>query len=77
MIGLRALAENREWEVVVVGIGKEGGQRIVGRLDRTILDENEKLFGSYWWHTFGPSSSFLQLLGKVISVRTSRPPQGD
>jgi hypothetical protein len=99
MIGLRALPEEREWEVAVVplvtghrsvrekkwmealrtfGIGKEDGQRIITRLGRTLLDEHEKLFGSYWWHTFGPSSSMLQLLGKGISIRTSRhlPPQG-
>ena len=97
MIGLRSLAEEREWEVVVVpliegqrsvrekewletlrifGIGKEDGQRIIARLGRTLLDEHEKLFGSYWRHTFGPSSSMLQLLGKDISIRTSRSPQG-
>ena len=97
MTGLKALAEEREWEVTVVplvsgqrsvrekewlealrifGIGKEDGQRIIARLGRTLLDEHEKLFGSYWRHTFGPSSSMLQLLGKGISVRTSRSPQG-
>jgi hypothetical protein len=97
LTGLRALAEERGWEVAVVplvagqrsvrekewlealrifGIGKEDGQRIIGRLGRTLLDEHEKLFGSYWRHTFGPSSSLLQLLGKGISARTSRPPQG-
>ena len=97
MIGLRALAEEREWEVAVVplvagqwsvkekeclealrifGIGKEDGQRIIGRLGRTLLDEHEKLFGSYWRHTIGPSSNLLQLLGKGVSFRTSRPPQG-
>ena len=97
MIGLKALAEEREWEVAVVplvsgqrsvrekewlealgifGIGKEDGQRIIERLGRTLLDEHEKLFGNYWWHTFGPSNNMLQLLGKGISVRTSRPPQG-
>ncbi len=95
--GLRALAEERGWEIEVVpmvagqrsvrekewlealrlfGIGKEDGQRILGRLGRTLLDEHEKLFGSYWRLTFGPSSSIQQLLGKGISVRTSRPPQG-
>ncbi len=94
MKGLRALAEEREWEVAVVplvagqwsvrekewlealrtfGIGKEDGQRIIARLGRTLLDEHdstEKLFGSYWRQTFGPSSSMLQLLGKGISIRT-------
>jgi hypothetical protein len=88
MIGLRALAEEREWEVSIVplvggqwstrekewletlrifGIGKEDGQRIIGRLDRTLLDEHEKPFRSYWRHTFGPSNNLLQLLGKGIS----------
>jgi hypothetical protein len=68
----------KEWleALRIFGIGKEDGQRILGRLGRTLLDEHEKLFGSYWWHTFGPSSSLLQLLGKDISVRTSRSPQG-
>jgi hypothetical protein len=97
LTGLRALAEERGWEVEVVplvagqrsvrekewlealrifGIGKEDGKRIIDRLGRTLLDEHEKLFGSYWRNTFGPSSSLSQLLGKGISVRASRPPQG-
>jgi hypothetical protein len=69
---------DKEWleALRIFGIGKEDGQRILGRLGRTLLDEHEKLFGSYWRQTFGPSSSMLQLLGKGISVRTSRPPQG-
>ena len=70
----------KEWleTLTIFGIGKEDGQRIIARLGRTLLDEHEKLFGSYWRHTFGPSSrdQTLQLLGKDISVRTSRPPQG-
>jgi hypothetical protein len=75
--GQRSVRE-KEWleALRIFGIGKEDGQRILGRLGRTLLDEDEKLFGSYWRQTFGPSSSVLQLLGKGISVRTSRPPQG-
>ena len=99
LAGLRALPEERGWEIEVVpmvagqrsvrekewleafkifGIGKEEGQRIIGRLGRSVLDEHEKLFGSYWRQTFGPSSSMQQqqVLGKGISVRTSRSPQG-
>ena len=97
LTGLKALAEERGWEVAVVplvagqrsvrekewlealrifGIGRDDGQRIIGRLGRTLLDEHEKLFGSYWRLTFGPSSSLRQLLGKGISVRTSRSHQG-
>jgi hypothetical protein len=69
----------KEWleALRIFGIGKEHGQRILGRLGRTLLNEHEKLFGSYWRQTFGPSRSVLQLLGKGISVRTSRHPQGD
>ena len=75
--GQRSVRE-KEWleALRIFGIGKEDDQRILGRLGRTLLDEHEKLFGSYWRQTFGPSSSMKQLLGKGISVRTSRPPQG-
>jgi hypothetical protein len=74
--GQRSVREEWLEALRIFGIGKEDGQRILGRLGRTLLDEHEKLFGSYWRHTFGPSSSVLQLLGKGISVRTSRPHQG-
>ena len=91
-MGLRALAEDREWKVEVVplivgqrsvkekewleplkifGIGKEDGKKIISRLGHTLLNEHEKLFGSYWRHTYGPSSSLLQILGKGISIRVS------
>jgi len=75
--GQRSVRE-KEWleALRIFGIGKEDGLRILGRLGRTLLEEHEKLFGNYWRQTFGPSSSMLQLLGKGISVRTSRPPQG-
>ncbi len=75
--GQRSVRE-KEWleALRIFGIGKEDGQRILGRLGRTLLDEHEKLFGSYWRQTFGPWSNMLQLLGKGISVRTSRPAQG-
>ena len=75
--GQRSVRE-KEWleALRIFGIGKEDGQKILGRLGCTLLEEHEKLFGSYWRLTFGPSSSMKQLLGKGISVRTSRPPQG-
>jgi hypothetical protein len=73
--GQRSVRE-KEWleTLRIFGIGKQDVQRIIRRLRHTLLDEHEKLFGSYWRHTFGPSSNLLQLLGKGISVRTSRPP---
>ena len=69
LTGLRALVTDREWE-------KEHGKKIIHRLGHTLLNEHEKLFGSYWWYTFGSPSSLLQLLGKDISVRVSQSPQG-
>jgi hypothetical protein len=59
--GQRSVRE-KEWleALRIFGIGKVDGQRILGRLRRTLLDEHEKLFGSYWRQTFGPSSSMLR-----------------
>jgi hypothetical protein len=76
--GQRSVRE-KEWleALRIFGIGKEDGQRIIGRLGRTLLDKHEKLFDNYWRHTFGPSNSLLQLLGKGISFRAHRSPQGD
>jgi hypothetical protein len=53
--GQRSVRE-KEWleTLGIFGIGKEDGKRIIGRLGLTLLDEHEKLFGSYLWHTFGP-----------------------
>jgi hypothetical protein len=47
--GQRSVRE-KEWleALGIFGIGKEDGQRILGRLGRTLLDEHEKLFGRYW-----------------------------
>ena len=47
--GQRSVRE-KEWleDLRIFGIGRQDGQRIIGRLDRTLLDEHEKLFGSYW-----------------------------
>ena len=69
--------KEKEWleSLRIFGIGKEDGRRIIGRLGHTLLNEHEKLFGSYWWHAFGSSSSLLQLLGKGISVRVSQTPR--
>jgi hypothetical protein len=75
--GQRSVKE-KEWmeSFKIFGIGKEDGKKIIQRLGLTLLCEHEKLFGSYWWHTFGPPSSLLKVLGKGISVHASRPPQG-
>jgi hypothetical protein len=32
----------------IFGIGKEDGKRIINRLGHTLLNEHEKIFGSYW-----------------------------
>ena len=77
LVGQRSVKE-KEWleTLKIFGIGKEDGKKIISRLGHTLLNEHEKLFGSYWRHTYGPSSSLLQMLGKDISVRVSHPPQG-
>ncbi len=44
--GQRSVREKECLETLrIFGIGKEDGQRIIGRLGRTLLDEHEKLFG--------------------------------
>jgi len=70
--------KEKEWSETfkIFGIGKEGGKKIIHRLGYTLLNEHEKLFGSYWRHTFGTPSSLWHLLGKVVSVRASHSPQG-
>jgi hypothetical protein len=60
----------------IFGIGTEDGKRIIHRLGDTLFNEHEKIFGNYWWYTFGSSSSLLQLMGKDIVVRVSQSPQG-
>ena len=72
------MVKEKEWleTLKIFGVGKEDGKRINGRLGYTLLNEHEKLFGSYWRHTVGPFSSLSQLLGKGMSVRASQPPQG-
>ena len=77
VVGQRSV-KDKEWldTLGIFGIGKEDGSRIIRRLGHTLLNEHEKLFGSYWRHTFGPSSSLSQLLGRGISVRASQSPQG-
>ena len=77
VVGQR-LVKEKEWleSFKDFGIEKEDGKKIIHRLGHTLLNEHDKLFGSYWRHTFGPPSSLLQVLGKGISVRASQPPQG-
>ena len=43
----------------VFGIGKEDGKKILRKLGLTLLSEHEKIFGSYWRHTYGPPISLL------------------
>jgi hypothetical protein len=61
VVGQRSVKE-KEWleTFKIFRIGKEDGKRIIHRLGHALLNEHEKLFGSYWRHTFGPSSSLLQ-----------------
>jgi hypothetical protein len=49
MVAGQRSVRKKEWleALRIFGIGKEDGQRILGRLGCTLLDEHEKLFGSY------------------------------
>lgn len=77
VVGQRSVKEKEWLEILkVFGIGKKEGKKILQRLGHTLRNEHEKLFGSYWWHVFGPPSSLLQLLGKDISVRAFQSPRG-
>ena len=69
VVGQRLVKEKELLETFkMFGIGKEDGKKIIHRLGYTLLNEHEKLFGSYWRHTFGPPSSLSHLLGKGIST---------
>ena len=46
--GQRSVKEKKWLEAFkVFGIGKEDGKKIIHRLGHTLLNEHEKLFGSY------------------------------
>ncbi len=69
--------KEKEWlkTLKIFGVGKEDGKRINGRLGYTLLNEHEKLFGSYWRHTLGHPVVCRSCLGKACrSVPPS--PQG-
>jgi hypothetical protein len=43
---------------------------VIKNLGRTLLDELEKLFRSYWGHRLGVSDGLLQVLGHRVRVKT-------
>ncbi len=51
------------------GISKEDRVKVIKNLGRTLLDELENLFRSYWTHRLGVSDGLLQVLGHNVSVR--------
>ena len=53
VVGQRSVREKKWLESLrTFGIGKEDGKRVIDRLGRTLFSEHEKLFSSYWRHTF-------------------------
>ncbi len=78
LVAKQRSVREKEWleDLRTFEIGKEDGKRIIDRLGHTLLNEHEKLFDSYWCHTFGSSSILLQLMGKDMSVRSSQSPPG-
>jgi len=51
-------------------VSKENRVKIIKNLGRTLLDELENLFRSYWAHRLGVSEGLLQVLGHSVRVRT-------
>ena len=47
-------------------ISKEDRVKVIKNLGRTLLDELENLFGSYWTHRLGVSDGLLQVLGHNV-----------
>ena len=52
------------------GISKEDRVKVIKNLGRTLLDELENLFRSYWAHRLGVSDGLLQVLGHHVRVKT-------
>ena len=48
------------------GISKEDRVKVIKNLGRTLLDELENLFRSYWTHRLGVSDGLLQVLGHNV-----------
>jgi hypothetical protein len=51
-------------------IRKEDRVKVIKNLGRTLLDELENLFRSYWGHRLGVSNGLLQVLGHSVRVKT-------
>ncbi len=52
------------------GITKENRVKVIKNLGRTLLDELQNLFRSYWAHRLGVSDGLLQVLGHNVRVKT-------
>ena len=50
-------------------IRKEDRVKVIKNLGRTLLDELENLFRSYWDHRLGGSDGLLQVLGHSVRVK--------
>jgi hypothetical protein len=53
-----------------LNIRKEDRVKVIKNLGRTLLDEPENLFRSYWGHRLDVSDGLLQVLGHSVRVRT-------
>ena len=53
-----------------VVINKEDRVKVITDLGRTLLDELENLFWSYWAHRLGVSDGLFQVLGHQVRVKT-------
>ncbi len=56
--------------LLMFSIRKEDRVRVIKNLGRTLLDELENLFRSYWGYRLGVSDGLLQVLGHSVRVKT-------
>ena len=52
------------------GVSEKDRVKVITNLERTLWDELETLFRSYWTHRLDVSDGLLQVLGLSVRVRT-------
>ncbi len=71
MVGHKSVSESVCHDLLLnFGIRKEDRVKMIKNLGRTLLDELENLFRSYWGHRLGVSDGLLQVLGHSVRVKT-------
>jgi hypothetical protein len=69
VVGHKSVSES-VWHDLLLkfSVSKEDRVKVIKNLGRTLLDELENLFRSYWGHRLGVSDGLLQVLGHSIAL---------